>query len=168
MSSINFNTNDPVKSVYEFLLYNDQKRHMELHFETICQHGVEMMLPFFDSEFLAKIYSLPSKDIVFHRAYSNWFNLFPKYVTETPWQTYPEHVECPIKLEKNLSYQWTTSSTTWLNRLADSKKFLTLSLNSSVFTMFSRSKLYFALLCHVIGIRDYSYILNKIIKLSNN
>lgn len=168
MSSIDFYENDPVKSVYEFLLYNDQKRHMELHFETICQHGVEMMLPFFDSEFLAKIYSLPSKDIVFHRAYSNWFNLFPNYVTETPWQTYPEHVECPIKLEKKLSYQWTTSSTTWLNRLADSRKFLSLSLNSSVFTMFSRSKLYFALLCHVIGIRDYSYILNKVIKLSNN
>ncbi len=165
---IQINSDDPVKGIYNFLLYNDQKRHMDQHYETICEHGVEMMLPFFDSEFLSKIYSLPSKDLIYHRAYAKWFNLFPSYVTETAWQTYPEHIECPIKVDLSLGYQWAGSVNTWSSRLQDTRKFLKIKYNSPVFNVFSRLKIYTALVLHILGIQNYSYILKKLIKLDCN
>ena len=50
------NENDRGKSIYYFLMRNDQKRHLDKHFETICQHKTELHLPFFDSLFLEKIH----------------------------------------------------------------------------------------------------------------
>ena len=152
---------DPIKSAFFFLIYNDQKRHMDLHFETICQHGVELELPFFDAYFLEKICSLPADDIIYHRAYAKWFELFPYYVRETPWQTYPEHVPCPIKSDKQLSYQWSDSKEPWHNKWADAKAVLKIPLKSPVFKLFNKPKLALALTLHLLNLKDYSYILRK-------
>lgn len=157
--------NDPIKSAFFFLLYNDQKRHMDLHFETICQHGVELELPFFDACFLAKICSLPANDIMYHRAYSQWFELLPSYVRQTPWQTYPEHIACPIKSDKHLSYQWSCSKEPWHNKWADAKAVLKMSIKSPAFQFFNRTKLTLVLALHILNIKDYSYILRKVIKI---
>src|SRR5258705_7581711 len=48
---------DPGRSFYIFLLLNDQRRHLALHFEDIDLHRLEFHLPYYDSDFLANITS---------------------------------------------------------------------------------------------------------------
>lgn len=162
-----FTCDEPIKSIYFFLLYNDQKRHMDLHFETICQHGIELELPFFDSDFLAKICSLPTNELIYHRAYSRWFELFPEYVRQTPWQTYPEHIPCPIASDDNFSYQWSRTTKPWAQKFAEAKKVLTFSGSSFVYDYFDKKKLKAAAIIHLLNIRDYSYLMIKANKLDS-
>lgn len=158
---------DPLKSFYLFLLYNDQKRHMDMHFESICEHGIEFELPFFDSAFLSLICSLPTKEFLYHKAYSRWFELFPEYVTKTPWQTYPEHITCPLESNDDFSYQWSITKKPWKNKLTEAKKVLSISNNSVTYDYLDKTKLRFAAVIHSLNIRDYSYIMLKAIKLNN-
>ena len=37
------------RKLYLFLMFNDQRRHLSTHFETIDKHKIELVLPFFDS-----------------------------------------------------------------------------------------------------------------------
>ena len=80
---------------YLFLLFNDQQRHLFTHFETIGTHKIELVLPYFDSDFLSLILTLPTKQCLEHEFYMQWFNHFPDFVRKTPWQTYPGHKACP-------------------------------------------------------------------------
>ncbi|MDH3610060.1 MAG: asparagine synthase-related protein, partial [Gammaproteobacteria bacterium] len=62
---------------YLFLMFNDQQRHLFTHFETIGKHKIELVLPYFDSDFLSVILSIPVKYCLGHNFYMEWFKHFP-------------------------------------------------------------------------------------------
>ncbi len=159
------NKEDPSKSVYHFLMNNDQKRHLQLHFETICEHKVELLLPFFDSKFLRKIYSIPSKELVYHKFYMQWFSFFPESARSAPWQTYPGHVPCPIDIPSDLTYQWGGKRKP--RRYCDLKLFLKVRKSAVYHKYFNNGKTTLAMLLHFLGVRNYSYLVGKLKLLEN-
>ena len=102
--------NDPVRAFHLFLMLNDQRRHLSSHFEHIDVHGIEMLLPFYDSDLLACILASPIELCLHHRVYHTWFMTFPPPVSTVPWQTYPGHVPCPVPIPEGLRYQWSANA----------------------------------------------------------
>ena len=98
--------NDPIRRFNLYLMKNDQRRHLVGHFETIDQHGIELILPFFDSNFLDLILRLPTEQCLAHRFYHLWLREMHPSVTAVPWQTYPGHEACPVPAPQKLGYQW--------------------------------------------------------------
>jgi hypothetical protein len=92
--------------LYLFLLNNDQSRHLDHHFETIQDHMIELHLPFFDGRFVSSLMKIPFERGLYHRFYHDLLPFFPKDVMSVPWQTYPGHISCPIKIKENLNPQW--------------------------------------------------------------
>lgn len=101
---------DPGRALHLFLMFNDQRRHLFGHFESIDVHGVEFHLPFFDSQFLEFVFSLPIDYRLRHTFYQDFFDLLPDSAQSVPWQTYPGHVPCPVPVQTQLSYQWAERS----------------------------------------------------------
>ncbi len=93
-------------SLYFFLMFNDQRRHLFDHFETIVSHKIELILPYLDSVFISKIAAIPVSEMPYHKFYSKWFENFPLFTRQTPWQTYPGHVKCPLEFTEDSLYQW--------------------------------------------------------------
>lgn len=161
------NPDDPAKAMYCFLMNNDQKRHLEVHFETICDHKVELHLPFFDSEFLSKIYAIPSQEMLYHALYMKWFEHFPTNAKKTPWQTYPGHVPCPVKSTSELSYQWDQKKNDDLERRKeDFSYYLSIKNHSLISSYFDNKKLLLAMLLHRFGFKSYGYLINYFKKMA--
>lgn len=148
------------RQIYLFLLFNDQRRHLFKHFETIDQHGVEMITPFFDANFLKAIAATPISWGILHRLYSDWFKLLPEVARKTPWQTYPGHVPCPIKTEEIVRYQWAKT----LHRASVGQR---LSVAHQIFGalgsarksgVFSTTGVTLATVLHVLGLRDCEHV----------
>ncbi|NMP33058.1 hypothetical protein HII17_15985 [Thalassotalea sp. M1531] len=156
---------DTTKAIYHFLMRNDQKRHLELHFETICQHEVELELPFFDSVFIEKLYSLPAKELMYHKLYMDWFKNCPEFSRLTPWQTYPGHIPCPIESKTELSYQWDNGPINKAELKEIFSDYLSL-LNSTAFDYIDKAKSFFFMGAHRLGLGNYSYIMNVINRLN--
>jgi asparagine synthetase B (glutamine-hydrolysing) len=97
---------DPARAFYQFLMHNDQRRSLSEVYENIDLHGLEFVLPFFDSEFLTAVYRIPVEECIQHRFYNRWLRCFEEPVWNTPWQSYPGHVPCPIKAPPGLGYQF--------------------------------------------------------------
>lgn len=92
---------------YYFLLRNEQRAHLRAHFEDLDLNRVELLLPFFDWEFLQYICSLPVDACLWHGAYSKFFDLLPPSTRAVPWQTYPGHASCPLPMPSGIRNQWT-------------------------------------------------------------
>lgn len=101
---------DPGRNFHLFLMFNDQRRHLANHFETIDLHRLEFHLPFFDGHFLELILSSPIDLFLEHTFYNTWLNQFPGIMTQVPWQSYPGHAPCPIHVAGNFDYQWRDDS----------------------------------------------------------
>ena len=97
---------DAGRNFYLFLVHNDQRRKLMLHFENIDLHRLEFQLPFFDGAFLASVIATPFDWCLRHKFYLKWLSLFPPAVTAVPWQAYPGHEPCPLPIPKELAYQW--------------------------------------------------------------
>ena len=96
---------DPAQSFYLFLMYNDQRRHLSAHFENLDRFRTELQLPFFDSAFLTTVMAAPLDSRLQHRFYSKWIERFPDIFRAVAWQTYPDHVPCPVPSDACAS-QW--------------------------------------------------------------
>lgn len=136
-----YDNGDPGRGLYFFLLFNDQRRHLHKHFETIHQHGLEFHLPFFDTAFVRDVVRTPAVWGLAHRLYNRWFSHFEEEARATPWQTYPGHEPCPIAPKQNGVYQWAPELRVdkrldWAGRRADS-----LALIRSARAPVSRSRL---------------------------
>jgi len=157
---------DKGRQLYLFLLLNDQRRHMHKHFETIDDHGLEFLTPFFDSVFLHAVASTPIRMGLLHRLYAKWFAHLPKFALITPWQTYPGHVECPIKCQKKLSYQWsksiTKSSGSFSIRLKQGWQLINSSCNPMSRHLFSKAWILPLAFMEVVGLRNSQYVLRTI------
>lgn len=158
---------EKTKSLFHFLLVNNQARALQYHHETIHHHKVELALPFFDAEFISHIFQLPMSEILYHRGYTKWFYLFPEFTRQTPWQTYPDHQECPIKYSDNLAYQWKIKQKNIFARNADLKA--TWQSINNIYTkkVVNRRLILFKMLLHLLGMKDSSYIVPLSTKLKN-
>lgn len=158
-------TSDPVRSMYKFLLNNDQRRHLARHFEEILGHRLEFHLPFFDRRLLSVAASANPDEMVFHRGYSAWWDSkLPSVVRTVPWQTYPGHVRCPIAVEHDLEYQWSSEKKRpppIEKARADRMKSVHNLLFSSGFPsgILSYSRVLAAYMATQSGLRDYHYLL---------
>lgn len=156
------------RRIYLFLLFNDQRRHLFKHFESIDQHGLEFLLPFYDAQFLKMVADTPSRWGVFHNLYARWFDHLPVDARSTPWQTYPGHQPCPITGDSSLSYQWSSRSQPakagFKSRLHLSSELLKESCRTSLPEIFSRSRIGLAAFLNVTGLRDCSHIFKMLLK----
>jgi asparagine synthase (glutamine-hydrolysing) len=96
---------DPVRSFHFVLMFNDQRHHLDVHFEQIDLQQREFLLPFYDSRFLEAIFKVPMEDRLYHRLYHAWLETLPGG-TSTPWQTYPGHEPCPLPADEGATAQW--------------------------------------------------------------
>jgi asparagine synthetase B (glutamine-hydrolysing) len=113
---------DPARAFYQFLMHNDQRRSLFEVYENIDLHGLEFVLPFFDSEFLSAVYRIPVDECIQHRFYNRWLRCFEEPVWNTPWQSYPGHVPCPIKAPPGLGYQFDQSFSVEWNRMVHERR----------------------------------------------
>jgi len=97
---------DAGRNFYLFLVHNDQRRKLMVHFENIDLHRLEFHLPFFDAAFLESVVATPLDWCLRHKFYTKWLSLLPPAVTAVPWQIYPGHEPCPLPLPTELAYQW--------------------------------------------------------------
>jgi len=97
---------DAGRNFYLFLMLNDQRRKLALHFENLDLHRLEFQLPFFDGAFLEAVIATPLDWCLRHKLYVKWLSLFPPVVTAVPWQAYPGHEPCPLPIPASLAYQW--------------------------------------------------------------
>jgi asparagine synthase (glutamine-hydrolysing) len=98
---------DEGRKLWIVLMENDQHRSLLSVFEQIDLHGLEFAMPFYDGRYVEFIAALPLEDCLFHRFYAKWFPRLGAAANGTPWQTYPNHVPCPIPYPReNLAYQF--------------------------------------------------------------
>jgi asparagine synthase (glutamine-hydrolysing) len=155
---------DVGRQLYLFLLMNDQRRHLSKHFESIDEHGLEFLTPFFDSVFLRAVAATPVRWGVLHRLYALWFDQLPPFARTTPWQTYPGHVPCPIAVDEGLTYQWATESAANPSSAKERLKIAS-ELASEAYAelpdgLFSRGRILLCAALHAMGLRDGRYALH--------
>lgn len=97
---------EPARAFHLFLMANDQRRHMVLHFEDLDIERIEFQLPFFDGDFLETILAGPCVPFLGHAFYMDWLDKFPNRLASVPWQAYPGHVQCTLPMPEGLGYQW--------------------------------------------------------------
>lgn len=157
---------DISRRIYLFLLFNDQRRHLFKHFETIDQHGLELLTPFFDAKFLKAVAATPAHWGVLHRLYAQLFEHLPAFALRTPWQTYPGHQPCPLPGDPNASYQWASTLEPHNDGLVERSKLaieLLGAFNSSMQPqVFSKTRVWLAALLHAGGLRDCRHILGRL------
>jgi len=159
------NKGSGARQLYSFLMKNDQKRHLDQHFETINEHKVELLLPFFDSLFLEKILNCNIERLMKHSLYMEWFEQFPIKYRETPWQTYPDHIPCPIPYKKVIS-QWQNRDG-FSNRWRDFKRFLELYKSGFSFEVYNRKKVTIAMFLHLLGVKKAGYVIDSVSRVNN-
>lgn len=101
-----FRTHDRGKALYLFLMLNDQRRHLQKHFEEIDLQRLEFNLPFFDGALLEFVMRAPIDTFLGHGFYMDWIAESRVPLTLTPWQAYRGHVPCPLPISAELGYQW--------------------------------------------------------------
>jgi asparagine synthetase B (glutamine-hydrolysing) len=151
---------DAGRSLYLFLLFNDQRRHLFKHFETMDEHGLEFHLPFFDADFLKAVASTPVRLGILHRLYMNWFEYLPPFSRATPWQAYPGHVPCPLSSAETLDYQWSPPRQTLRSRVRTAASLVkSLTAGDLAPGVFSKKQIALAAVIHLAGVRDNEYVL---------
>ena len=154
---------DAGRRLYLFLLFNDQRRHLFKHFESIDQHGLEFLLPFYDTRFLQRVADTPAAWGVLHKLYALWFDHLNPAARSTPWQTYPGHQACPVKGDASLSYQWVgrnnIAELPLAERLRGGRYLAKQALATSLPAIFSRPRLLLAGVLHGTGLRDCGHVL---------
>jgi hypothetical protein len=97
---------DEGRRLHLFLMMNDQRRHLTDHFEDIDLNRLEMINPFFDTEFLRLVLASPVEPFLSHRLYNAWLKQFPFAIDSMPWQAYADHEPCPLPVPAGLRNQW--------------------------------------------------------------
>jgi asparagine synthetase B (glutamine-hydrolysing) len=152
---------DAGRNLYLFLVHNDQRRKLMVHFENIDLHRLEFHLPFFDAAFLESVMATPLDWCLRHKFYNKWLSLFPAAVTAVPWQVYPGHEPCPLPIQDGLGYQWDDKFQA-TERVAQKRTLLAqattlLSAMDFPHEILSKRNLRLAAWTHQAGWRNYEY-----------
>ena len=158
-----YSTDDAGRAVFLFLLFNDQRRHLFKHFESIDQHGLELLTPFYDAAFLSIVATVPFEWCILHKLYASFFELLPAFARLTPWQTYPGHVPCPVNTTATASYQWEKPKSLMQLGLGERAR-LSLALVRATDSqargpILSGPKIWLAATLHLMGLRDCGHVL---------
>lgn len=97
---------EPGRNCHLFFMLNDQRRHLVQHFETLHQHRLDLVLPFFDARFVSAVCSSPIDPFLLHRLYNRIMAAQPFGLGHVPWQVYPGHEPCPAKSTEAARLQW--------------------------------------------------------------
>ncbi len=97
---------DPARSLYFFLLENDQRRHLDKLYERGRAHTLSYALPFFDRRVIEFIATSPVDPFLHHRLYNRWLARISPEAASVPWQAYPNHEPSLVPMPQNLGYQW--------------------------------------------------------------
>lgn len=151
------------RAPYFFLILNDQRRHLDRHYEAIHTRKYDYELPFLDRKVIELIASLPARDFNFHRAYDKLFKRIGGTLNTSPWQTYPGHVPCPLPPHPGLEYQWGGDFYARASKTKQARshalKTIRLTLKPASHTkFFNRGYLASASLITLLGISDHSYL----------
>jgi len=152
---------DAGRNFYLFLMLNDQRRKLAMHFENLDLHRLEFQLPFFDGRFVEAIIATPLDWCLGHKLYVKLLSLFPPAVTQVPWQAYPGHEPCPLPIPEQLAYQWdenyqSKESVARKRRVLRSASALLRSVHFP-HQILSKRNLRLAAWLHSTGWRDYQY-----------
>jgi hypothetical protein len=154
---------DPGRAPYLFLLFNDQRRKLEGLQANADLIRAEMLMPFFDMEFIKLIAAAEIDLFIGHRMYMDFLKLFQPPVYSTPWQSYPDHLPCPIPVPTDLAYQWTRESRPppSVRRLAG--RMLGRSLRPFAFPgwLLRRDIVFATAMLTLLGRRNYGYLLGS-------
>jgi hypothetical protein len=97
-------------NAYRFFMDNDQRQHLDTHFENWQAHRVHYLLPFYDRRVTALLAAQPEDQIAYHAVYEKWLDLLPSSVTAVPYQTYPGHAPSRKPLPSQLRNQFDRAS----------------------------------------------------------
>jgi len=154
---------DPGRNLYLFLLLNDQRRHLANQYERIDTSHIDYVEPFYDSDFLATIMSVPLDLCLLHRFYNKWLKLFPAPVSSLPWQSYPGHEPCPLPQPAGLISQWSGKQRLFLEqrlrRELLQKSGVLLADHNFPEPLLRKNYLRFARLAYGWKLQDYAYVL---------
>lgn len=101
-----YNHLPPEKRAYAFLLFNNQRRHLDTHFQSLETREHELILPFFYDRLLQVIFKTPIKYLLYHHLYNNLFSRHLPKTHDVAWQVYPGHEACPHPAPQEGRYQW--------------------------------------------------------------
>jgi asparagine synthetase B (glutamine-hydrolysing) len=104
-----FACEDPARSFHLFEMMNDQRRHLHGHWDNAASHGMQFHVPYFDSQFLERMLSIPLDWTLYHDLYYEWMERFDPAARSVPWQVYPGHKPCPIPATREFPTQWAAS-----------------------------------------------------------
>lgn len=96
----------PERRLFLFYMQNDQARHLYHHFERIAESGIELITPFFDSDFVSLVSSLPIDWFLRHRLYNDWIAGFGCAAGSVYWQPYRGHLAGPHAKPSTIADQW--------------------------------------------------------------
>lgn len=167
-----YDNGDQGRRLYFFLLFNDQRRHLFKHFETIHEHRLELVLPFFDTQFIMDIVGTPAEWGIGHRLYGKFFDHFSPETRSVPWQTYPGHEPCPVKPDQSYGYQWAQKSDGQTRQSSKARKasasaMLHLLSRPALAPLLSKTHVAIAATLHLSGLRDYDYLASAAQKLAS-
>jgi hypothetical protein len=97
---------DPARALFVFLLENDQRRHLTAQWELFDLYPHEFVEPFYDPEVLTAACQLPLDFCLRHHMYHQWLRTFSEPAYTIPWQSYPGHEACPVKVPDGLMSQF--------------------------------------------------------------
>lgn len=141
------------RASFTFFALNDQRRHLDFHFENLGANGIHFLLPFYDLNVLQCYFSCALSARLGHKLYMEWFRSLSALAQSTPWQTYPGHEACPLEIEASLENQWVaTKGRREIRTLsADVRKY---SLLLARTPEISNMRLKFATLLDAFGVRE--------------
>lgn len=153
------------RAAFAFLIFNDQQRHLDWHFDGVENRSFDLVLPFFDARLLTQVLTIPMKHLIHHRLYNKIFSNHS--FGSVPWQAYPGHEPCPHPLPEGLRQQWQDG---WYapSFLASKRRQHALNCIRRLMSgprQIHRGRVLLASLLTLVGIRDFSYILSEADKL---
>jgi asparagine synthetase B (glutamine-hydrolysing) len=91
-----------------YVLLEEARRNLRPHFEDFDRHRIELVMPFYDSDFVATVLRYPLDRLVRHRLYNRLMSFMPAPAASVPWQAYPGSEPCPLPLPPGIRTQWET------------------------------------------------------------
>ena len=160
------NCEDPARNFFLFVMLYEQRGIFTDYYEDIDIYRLDLHIPFLDSNFFEAIVASPIDLCLKHHLYHKWLRLFPEPVYSVPWQSYPGHEPCPHPIPEDLKWQWDgvykiPEREAWRkqNRLKKARQIM----KRENFPQVLARKHYFrlAVLLYRLGIRDYSWLIDK-------
>jgi hypothetical protein len=150
------------KQAYAFLLFNNQRRHLDYHYRTLDQRSHDLILPFFDDRFIQTVLDTPIEHLLKHRVYNQIFAQHLPSAHNIPWQAYPGHEPCLFQNDTRGRYQWdewASASSLRAARRRASREAIMMLLGGKVAPQLSTFTVALAATATYLGIMDLRYML---------